>query len=696
MSLPLAIADALVKLINSKSFERISVRAEAVFVEDFTLAGDDGTVVHVMPTAMESQALSRGSRLDAPTITILIMRRLDENEQRDSSQFRELDALAEEIFNLATLQRLAGATWQGTTWPALFDPERLKTNGLYLAAIQCEYKRAYEKSEDDEIEDPAPPPPEPEPEPDPDPDPTPDPDPEPTPELQALPSIVYGNRFVDIGDTEDFGSIDKTAQLQWLYQVHVPIGADYGWADAAGGTHLRSGRHELSDGKTAARTRFQAFFDEIGAANEHTLRGVYWGLKGVRTDAEHAALAHWPCSNSNFERDWDGDSTYLEPWLYDKGYSGTWKVKIAEAGARQQLLDILLGTYLGPGKLYDFDGLRLFHLDEMGATNNANAFSAAEWSGIAAFCQEFKPALAALGIRFSGNVGGHGMWSASNPWFAPSYFSDLATMVHLLQQERLPGPKASLSTAAIQQAIANIRQYVFSQGLALELHPGLTESDMHPAYTITAVQEITAESGWPHNVPYLRDGDKKLLLTLDQPAHAWDWIAETWGYASYLGDKANELSDLWPRDGWCVVKGPSANQVLCGRLEGDADAVRATIGGGFAWSDLVGQKLRTSTHWPRIQAAYGLMAIRTQDDVFANHSSAASSSVNAYLYAASGEPGVGPEQNWMRWADILGKPLGEPTYVGDLASGYAGRVRREFQNGRLDLEPDLGLVTIDV
>lgn len=685
MSLPVALADAVVAFLQGRTFARFHIKPEIRFTEDFQLQAKDGVEVHVLPMALECSVASRSQRNDLATVTVLVLRKLEGNEQHDSSLFRSLDALAEEILDALTHEKVyEGATWQGATQPALYDPEKLRELQTFVSALQLQYRRLWEK-------------PEPTPAPDPTPTPDPDPDPDSAPvELPPLPSVRDQNRFVDIGTTEQFGSADKTSQLSWLYQVQVPIGASYGWDDASGGEHLRSGRHDLSDGKTAARSRFASFFGEIAAANPDTLCGIYWGLKNVRTDAEHVARNLWPCSNSNFERDWGGATTHLQPWLYEKGYTGSWKVDVASAAARQALLDILLGTYLGPGKLYDFPGLRLFHLDEMGGTNNAGAFSAAEWTGIVAFCQEFKPALESLGLLFSGNLGGHAAWNAANPWFAPNFFGDWASMVHLLQQERTPGPKASLTTLGLQTAFANFREHAFAQGLALELHPGLIESDMWPVYTIEEVEVIEGESAWPHDVAYLRDGDRKLLVTLDQDAHAFDWIAETWGSASYIGDQATEATDPWPRSGWSIAKGPTSKKVIVGRQSGDADAVLAGIGGGFAWNDLVGQKLRTPTHWPRIQAAYGLLAIRDSDDVFANHSSAASSVINAKLYAESGEPGVGLEQNWMEWGRILGAKVGGPSYAGDVASGYAGRVRQEFQNGRLDLEPDLGLVTISV
>lgn len=514
------------------------------------------------------------------------------------------------------------------------------------------------------------------------PNPTPDPDVPDTPGvLPDLPTVADSLRLINIGSTEGIGDTDDQDRVAWFHQVNVPVdGSTYGWA-----TSKKFGTDPESGGTVQAKDRFAEFLTDFKAQNPTALRMIYQGSANCRADADHGTVGTWPLSTMHYELDLGGADTYVEPWPgAPTTYNTFRKWKIYNAAARARFRELIL-EYIDSGawSSLDFNGL---HFDEVSALDANGNSSAAIWDGNKAFLQQMKSDLHARGLRLNINMGG---WSFANssssqPFWAPSLLTDLPTMCDILQQERLPSfaDTNQRTTAAFQNIVANVRSSLLVNGCGLELHQGLIDGDKQ-SYTISSASLTTSGAAWPGNVAYGRSGDSKLLLTLTENADSYKYIGETWSGKTTINGNT----------GWSAVAGPTATTIYAFKV--GVDISTAMTAAGMTTGNLAGKTVLHSGHFSRLQAAIAMMAIRTTADTIAVHLSPGSS-VNPWDWAASSDTNAAAKEDWTQWAVILGEPLSEPTYLGDDGAGWAGRVRRQFANGMLDLYPRRGLVEITV
>lgn len=498
-------------------------------------------------------------------------------------------------------------------------------------------------------------------------------------EPPPLPAMRDGLRAMLTGSTDMALGRGDVESAQLLYMVTLNPGAKYGWTHS-GRPDVYFGRHDLSDGRIAARDAYQAFTEEArrrrAAIGKPIVIGRYIGAQTVRTDEQLAQINRWPPHNAHLDR---FEPQMLRPPRSDLAKTDHARIDYRRADARDRAVAEFLAEARGERGAPRPD---LLHFDEV-------VFLPEFWPGFVDVFSRLKPLAHAEGVRLSINLGGYSWRDAPN--WAPDVLDVLPTMTDSVQVEGLPDRHhGGLRPAELSKSLGNVRR-ILAAGLGMELIP-FNRPNRVPGYRIVDADVTTRAIPFPVTTPAMREGKTKLLVTLDHPAFSLHPLGGAPWEMTVLPDEpaSNDAANL-PSRAWTAIADPDdARRVFLFRRDADWDETLAKVRErrpGYSLDALRGRSLHDMQGMYRTTAAFALAACRNFDDSIVVHHSPQSvrPDVLANFFGRLGD-------DWSRWPELLGAPTGEPEIISTAASGNVELLRRRFRNATLLWYVDAGYV----
>ena len=475
---------------------------------------------------------------------------------------------------------------------------------------------------------------------------------------EFLRMIILGDHYA--WQPERFTNIDDLdGETPLNENTRIRPSIDPGFWDSIPGIDLAPGEEPAPE---HYRFAYEYLVEQEKLKRPDTVLGTYISSSVVKSPDQLSGLDYWPPSVLSSD---DVAGAKLTD-AYATSESSVGRVDINDPESLELLYQAHVREALGEGTRPKMD---LIHYDEV-------AYTYADWDAYVELFSRLKETLNDQGVLVSINLGGWG-WADPIEFISGDVVEEIIGMTNSVEIESVwsrnaSAPGGSFRTVENTQKIVDNVRTVLDAGLTVELLPTSFAHDVN-VHEATSIEEVVV------------DGESMLLVTTPGDHHIFPYGGRT--------DEFFRLSDLPPEYAgledvqWTAYEAPGAtNQVLIKQRFESLESIKARTGisGSISLDD--GQLIDRYASI-RMSAAFAMLVREPGDSIFVHYSPGG---------AFPGEGDPDSPDNWFTWPEQLG--AGVADYVVDevAPNGEISLLHRDFERGRLWINPADGWVEIEL